>query len=413
MNVSPENQSEQKEQQPNNHTENIGVAAVAFESNRAQHDAEQLKSQLNTFAAQFDRSDGLSKQEKREQFEGVMHEFEAIGKAELEKGRGKLRATIPEIVASENGDGRFQDGKVEYLPARGEAIFVGDTHGDLISTKQIIEQSDFLGKMARGEDAQLVFLGDYADRGKNDVGNVAYILKLKTMFPNNVTLMRGNHEDGGVIKDKRTRTKWHSIIASFAEVLVDDEIASENLADEYIKLAEDYMPRMLVAGNGVVASHGNLPVESFSLTDVDGNARLQHALMFNEPNTKGSESDYDFSRSIYVNLPRYMERGLSEDEAIKQIIADKRERIANGENTIMLISENDFNERLQGIGGTVLIRGHQDRQKELLFDDKLMTVFSTSVNSAEQGQGVENARYATVDLSQPIAQFDQNNIHHF
>ncbi|PIU03608.1 hypothetical protein COT44_02325 [Candidatus Shapirobacteria bacterium CG08_land_8_20_14_0_20_39_18] len=65
--------------------------------------------------------------------------------------------------------------------------------------------------------------GDYADRGTNDVRNLEMVLDLKVRYPQNVVLMRGNHE-------------------------------------EYVSLFNK-LPVVLVTGNGLVAVHGGIPTE--------------------------------------------------------------------------------------------------------------------------------------------------------
>ncbi|MFQ6011790.1 MAG: metallophosphoesterase family protein, partial [Nitrososphaerales archaeon] len=41
---------------------------------------------------------------------------------------------------------------------------------------------------------KIVFLGDYGDRGLYSIQIYYILLRLKTLFPDNVILMRGNHE---------------------------------------------------------------------------------------------------------------------------------------------------------------------------------------------------------------------------
>ncbi|MDQ7031793.1 MAG: metallophosphoesterase, partial [Desulfonauticus sp.] len=77
---------------------------------------------------------------------------------------------------------------------KGEALIIGDLHGDLESLIAIFKQSDFLQKMDKTEEAILVFLGDYGDRGKYSIEVYYIILRLKLLYPKQVILMRGNHE---------------------------------------------------------------------------------------------------------------------------------------------------------------------------------------------------------------------------
>jgi diadenosine tetraphosphatase ApaH/serine/threonine PP2A family protein phosphatase len=76
----------------------------------------------------------------------------------------------------------------------GEALVVGDLHGDIDSLVLILQTSDFLEKMQLNYDATLIFLGDYGDRGNKSAEIYYLILRLKLAFPDQVVLLRGNHE---------------------------------------------------------------------------------------------------------------------------------------------------------------------------------------------------------------------------
>jgi protein phosphatase len=80
------------------------------------------------------------------------------------------------------------------LEPLGEAVVVGDLHGDLESLIGILKSSGFMQKMAKRKDATLIFLGDYGDRGAYSAEVYYMILKLKLAFPEQVILLRGNHE---------------------------------------------------------------------------------------------------------------------------------------------------------------------------------------------------------------------------
>lgn len=76
-----------------------------------------------------------------------------------------------------------------YLEVEGErVVFVGDTHGDLPSTMAAAK------KFFSSSYDLLIFLGDYVDRGSEQVGNINYVLSLKLEYPDRVILLRGNHE---------------------------------------------------------------------------------------------------------------------------------------------------------------------------------------------------------------------------
>lgn len=386
-----------------------GAAALDMVIARPEGEGRELSQELDRFAAQFDKDSPLTAAEKRASFGKVLEDIYGIGERATNDGYGKLMGTIGEIADSPNGGGRFQDGKVEYLPAKGEAIFIGDTHGDLISTKKAINDSDFLGKMMRGEDVQLVFLGDYGDRGTNSVGNMAYIFKLKTMFPDNVTLMRGNHET----KEMLGRGE---AIDEFAEAFYSDAVDSavdadgvrtfnahadyrkgkmyqaKRLAENIARIADVYMPDIVVAGNGVVAVHGGLPIEEFDLTNVNRSKNLRFQLNWNDPKPEGESSpSYDRHDTPRAELDDKYRKG--------------------GSMLAMSFNETDFLNRLQGIGGKVLVRSHEYNRSELMFGNKLLTIFSSGAGSSDTKYPDVNPSYAVVDLSKEISEFEGENIH--
>ncbi|MDK2463233.1 MAG: metallophosphoesterase, partial [Candidatus Korarchaeota archaeon] len=66
-------------------------------------------------------------------------------------------------------------------------LFVGDTHGDLESAVRAKELADERG-------ASVVFLGDYVDRGPNQVETLSFVLAWRLVEPERVVILRGNHE---------------------------------------------------------------------------------------------------------------------------------------------------------------------------------------------------------------------------
>jgi serine/threonine protein phosphatase 1 len=70
-----------------------------------------------------------------------------------------------------------------------ERIFViGDIHGCLSKVQLLMDRID----PQAGRD-QLIFLGDYIDRGDDSRGVLDYLLQVQEQFPNTIFLM-GNHE---------------------------------------------------------------------------------------------------------------------------------------------------------------------------------------------------------------------------
>jgi len=85
-------------------------------------------------------------------------------------------------------------GRLVHLPPIGEAIIVGDLHGDLKSLEHILDESRFYEKASNGEKIHIIFLGDYGDRGSYSPEVYHVVLGLKILFPEKVILLQGNHE---------------------------------------------------------------------------------------------------------------------------------------------------------------------------------------------------------------------------
>jgi protein phosphatase len=85
-------------------------------------------------------------------------------------------------------------GRLVKMKPLGEALVVGDLHGDLESLIQILQQSEILQRMEKSQLVFLIFLGDYGDRGEFSAEVYYTVLSLKLQHPTQVVLMRGNHE---------------------------------------------------------------------------------------------------------------------------------------------------------------------------------------------------------------------------
>lgn len=82
---------------------------------------------------------------------------------------------------------RNTEGKLVKIENPESLTVVGDLHGDLESFEKILGSWDGM------ENNYIVFLGDYADRGKNGVEINEKLVELKDR--ENVVILKGNHED--------------------------------------------------------------------------------------------------------------------------------------------------------------------------------------------------------------------------
>jgi predicted phosphodiesterase len=131
------------------------------------------------------------------------------------------------------------------LPSEGKVVFVGDTHGDLEASQQVILR--YLKKPFR-----IVFLGDYVDRGYDSQENIQYLLQLKWDYPEEIFLLAGNHE-GYMIKELYPANFWDSL--SLEEKHIYGSLFSK-------------FPLAATSQNGILSLHGGLP-ELKSLNEIN------------------------------------------------------------------------------------------------------------------------------------------------
>jgi protein phosphatase len=122
-----------------------------------------------------------------------------LAKAALETNANefiRLTEEVTVLLQKETGQvGKMHvKGKLATLEPEGEAVIIGDVHGDLESLVHILNDSNFVEKAQQSKDTHLIFLGDYGDRGLYSAEVYYIVLKLKHQFRENVILMRGNHE---------------------------------------------------------------------------------------------------------------------------------------------------------------------------------------------------------------------------
>jgi predicted MPP superfamily phosphohydrolase len=129
-----------------------------------------------------------------------------------------------------------QDNRLIRLPAKGKAVFIGDTHGDFDATETVF-------RLYFKPGYTLVFLGDYVDRGKHSRKNIKFLLKKKLEAPKQVFLLMGNHEAYSVLPFSP---------ADFWESLSLEENKSFSEICQFLSYAA-------VTENGLIVVHGVLP----------------------------------------------------------------------------------------------------------------------------------------------------------
>ena len=168
-------------------------------------------------------------------------------------------------------------------------VVLGDTHGDFFTTKYAVEE--FFMEPLSGvpfshkpkSDHHLLFLGDYVDRTPShcpygSINNMTYILALKLLYPDKVTLLRGNHESFEVIP-----TEPMDFLNELREVYKEE---SHELIELYKQIFRK-LPLMLRTQNGLLAVHGGVfrqPKTAEELQKLDvSNDHIMSIVTFTEP----------------------------------------------------------------------------------------------------------------------------------
>jgi protein phosphatase len=215
---------------------------------------------------------------------------------------------------------------IEIKNAR-KVIFVGDTHGDLEASQKVIK--DFLK-----EGNKIVFLGDYVDRGPFSKENLDFLLEEKEKHPEQIFLLQGNHEGHRILKFSP---------AEFWEGLSQDEY------QKYSQIVEKF-PLAVVIKN-IIALHGALPkiekLEDFEKIKIgDENwLRICWGDFLNEP---GEELEID----PFTGRPQF--------------------------------GRDYFFKIMEKINKRVLIRSHDPSAPQLMYDDRCLTIFTSSAYSKER-----------------------------
>jgi hypothetical protein len=238
-----------------------------------------------------------------------------------------------------------------------DVFFVGDSHGSIEDSFLII---DFFYKlMQKDPKLKIIFVGDYVDRNPWDLENLTLVVAFAFLCPNNVVLLRGNHED-------RTINTHYGFIDNLLRAFWD---AGESLYEEIIKffthLPLIHISNMVDLNNNIAArilsTHGGIPIDPFNFLQPVMINELESKLVCEKE--RSEEMDH-LSVSLLWSDP---------DEMIQGIIND-------GDSGRMRFGYPVFDSFMRANGLHIHVRGHQKWNDgfKTFFNSQMYSLFSTS-----------------------------------
>jgi len=364
----------------------------------------------------------------------------------LVQGKGKIGNTIDE-TEKKGYEKIVCEGFVTYIPkGAGELVVVGDLHGDFAAFEKIINKNQFVENMESDSPSKvIVFEGDYLDRGEKDVQLMEALLELKKRYPNNVVLMKADHEvRKGVVSDQTYFDKTKK------------QYGDETVFDELNNKIFSILPRAVFCGNGVVMAHGgplyydldlrqmaslrdsggnNVATSAFDevmtwadpqpMTDAEIDLIQKESLKYIEELDKaiplaqaasdktidfrGQKWDLDHLERIKKRIETAPKNGFWFNPRRVNVKGRKADVIDAALNNTVIYSEQGLEYFLNKVGGKVLIRGHQVTEKvnggNPFSKNILWTIHST-------GEGSPDSAYTSQDMSEELnpsyAVFDRN-----
>jgi hypothetical protein len=204
-----------------------------------------------------------------------------------------LEETLRIIEAQRDSNGNINHDLVEIAVPERLAI-VGDLHGDLQTLEKILNELDSAGFL-EDRNSQLVFLGDYIDRGKNSVSVLYTLFKLKCDFPDGVILMKGNHE-----APLQFPFRQHDFPAKMQEEFIN----GRELYQKTLTIFE-VLPVATVVTEKLLLVHGGLPrIEDMEnarkiLSLAGEQKKVLEEILWNDPRELGTEQSWEKSRRSY------------------------------------------------------------------------------------------------------------------
>lgn len=213
------------------------------------------------------------------------------------------RLTTAQIIKILNDSDRILKAESNLVEINKMAYVFGDFHGQFYDLVAVLDTFDL------SKDT-LVFLGDYVDRGSFGCETYLYLMLLKTHYPNNIYLLRGNHES----------RKMTSYFTFKSECLYK---YSEEVYERFVK-SFDVLPYAALIQSKAFCCHGGLSPHLKYVRDLNKFNRFGETesegvlcdLLWSDPhpyryNSNADEWNFNYNRNCsyfysYKNVTKFL-----------------------------------------------------------------------------------------------------------
>ena len=219
------------------------------------------------------------------------------------------------------------------LKINSKVVIIGDLHGHILDLFRILKKFGFPPSI------NYLFLGDIVDRGDFSTETVVLVFILKILYPNNVFIIRGNHEFSDMCKSNGFSNELLT--------LYEDKIVENEFYDTF-----SYIPFGALINNNILCVHGGIGP---TLTNIEQILLIKRPLISFSDETVLSLTWSD--PSDYIHTYQISPRGLG--------------YFFGNDSLLEFLNNNNLN---------LLIRGHEcvHNGTEYQLNKKMITVFSAS-----------------------------------
>ena len=276
------------------------------------------------------------------------------------------------------------------------AMIFGDIHGQYSDLMRFFDLWGAPYDTYTGKDDQIqffdyLFLGDFVDRGNHCLETICLLLALKVKYPEQIHLIRGNHED-------RMINDTFGFSDELSSRLEEDPQEPGSVFDRINRLFE-YLPLAAIIDNKIFCLHGGIGATLQRIEQVEGLDKLRplkvihevHTdtdklvvdILWSDPTENDSElgilpnvvRDPDGTGNIVKFGPDIVKKFLKQNNLLKIIrahecVMDGMERFAGGD-LITVFSATNYCGKHKNAGAVLCLKKNYEIMPKLIYPQNL------------------------------------------